>query len=120
MLDGIFRGSYPDALKSVLQAASLTHAEVSKNLANLDTPGYQGKHTDFRELLLEQRPDGAPPHGAGFDAYLEEIGQGAEGANLEAELARLSQATLDQAAAVQLLSRRYSLLSQAISEGKRG
>ena len=120
MLDGIFRGSYPDTLKSVLQAASQTHAETARNLANLDTPGYRGKTTDFRELLLEPRPVEAPPRGAAFEMYLDDIGANPEGVNLEQELARMSQASLDQAAAVQLLSKRYSMLSQAISEGKRG
>ena len=113
-----FGGSHVTAMKQTLESSHLTHQEVGQNLANVDTPGYRSHETDFKTLLLEARDD-KPERGRPFDAYLEEVSESKPGVNVERELARLSQASLEQAAAVRLLSTYYSQLRLALTEGKR-
>ena len=118
MISSMYGGSDLWAIKQALEATRLTHQEVSHNLSNMDTPGYVSHTTDFRSALLEARGEGAPAHGKPFEAYLEDVGQKSPGVNVEAELARLSQTSLDQSALVTLLNQNYSDLRSAIREGK--
>ena len=113
-----FGGSHVTVLKQSLDAAQLTHQEVGQNLANVDTPGYKSRETDFKTLMLEAKGD-KPEKGRAYQAYLEEIANNQGGVNVERELARLSQASMEQAASVRLLSGYYTNLKNAISEGKR-
>ncbi|MEW6278097.1 MAG: hypothetical protein AB1758_05700 [Candidatus Eremiobacterota bacterium] len=106
-------------LRQGLEAAWRTHREAAHNLANLDTPGFSSRETDFKSLLMEERPGGAPPRGAAFEAYLRDVAGARPGVNVEAELARLSQAGLEHAALVEMLNGRYAKLRTAITEGKR-
>lgn len=118
-MDGLFQAGDMHALKRGLEAAWRTHQEVSQNLANVDTPGYVSKKTDFRTYLVGgPGHEALPPPGEGLDFFLEEQGRRIPGVNVEEEMARLSQTSLEQAALVQLLSSRYQGLLTAIREGR--
>lgn len=117
MLDGLFSTSSMRALKQDLDALERTHREAAHNLANADTPGFASRQTDFRSLLLQAGE--APPKGDGWELYLQEVAPRQPGVPVERELARLSMATLEQAAVVRVLTSRYEGLRHAISEGKR-
>ena len=119
MFTGISGGSEIGTIKQALEAARLTQKEVNHNLANLDTPGYASHNTDFKALLLQSKQD-LPVRGKPFQAYMEDIGQQTPGVNVEAELARLSQTSLEHSALITLLNQSYSDIRSAINEGKGG
>ena len=126
MLDGMFKSGGMEALKQDLDATWRTHREVTQNLANVDTPGFVARDTDFRSQLVGGANGESPaPDTKGFAMFQEdqvraEVGLGAvkQGVNVEKEMARLSKATLEQASVVKLLSTRYQTLLTAIREGK--
>lgn len=119
MLDRMFKTGDVDSLKRGLEAVWRTHREVTQNLANVDTPGYVARDTDFRALLVrEDHSRAGQPSTTGFDPFTSDLAEKTPGVNIEKEMARLSQATLEQASLVKLLSSRYQGLLTAIREGK--
>lgn len=109
--NGLFRDA-----KLAMEANQRTQAEVAHNLNNYDTPGFRPRHTDFHALLNELQAD--PPKGEAFQAYLEEVSP-PEPLNVEQELARLSQCSMEHDAFTRILNKQYSNLRSAIYEGKR-
>ena len=106
-------------IKKALEATDKTHQEVSHNLANLDTPGYVSKVTDFKGQLLDSKDGSEVAHGKPFEAYMDEAGARRPGVDVEGELGRLAQSSMEQSALVRLLSDRYAEIRMAITEGKR-
>lgn len=119
MFEDVFKAGGMEALKQGLEATWRTHREVTQNLANVDTPGYVARRTDFRSLLVGGPGELAgAERSEGLELFVQDQAQGARGVNVEEEMARLSQSTLEQAALVRLLSSRYQGLMTAIREGR--
>ena len=116
MLDALFNSGSLATSKAALDASWKTHAEAAHNLNNSDTPGFKVQHTDFKALLLEKQ-QGMPEKGEAFQAYLAEVQPKVEDLNVDRELARLSQASMDADALTKILNQQYSRLRSAIYEG---
>ncbi|MFN8613166.1 MAG: hypothetical protein U0931_36850 [Vulcanimicrobiota bacterium] len=119
MLESLFNSGSLQTSKTALEAAWKTHSEAAHNLNNADTPGYKAQQTDFKSLLLEMQDAEGPPKGEVFQAYLDEVQPKQEELNVDRELARLSQASMDADALTKILNQQYSRLRAAIYEGKR-
>ncbi len=104
------------SMAAAVDAAARTQKESAHNLANIDTPGFVSKHTDFKAMLMDDK--NGLKHGAAFEAYMEDIGAREPGVNPEAEVARLGEAGMEHAACVQLINTRYAQMRLAIREGK--
>lgn len=111
-------GPLDPTLRQALTAALRTHAETVHNLNNADTPGFEAQITDFKSLYLSPANQGFPPHGDAYRAYVREL-MGPQPMDADAEMARLSQASLEVDALTRLLNGKYARLRQAIWEGKR-
>lgn len=118
MLDQIFNSGLVASSKAALDASWKTYAQASNNLNNADTPGYRPAYTDFKAILLEKL-DQIPPKGEVFQAYLQDLRPQFEEVNLDCELSRLSQASMDSDALTKILSQQYSGLRSVIYEGRR-
>jgi len=112
----IFHSGLFHTAKQALEASWLGHREATHNLSNFDTPGYRVRHTDFHTLLLGQEAE--PPKGDAFRAYLEDVAP-LQSMNVDRELARLAECSMQSDALVRILNKQYSNLRQAISEGRR-
>ncbi|MBS2040842.1 hypothetical protein JST97_37995 [bacterium] len=120
MLDSLFNSGSLQTSKTALEAAWKTHAEAAHNLNNADTPGYKAQQTDFKSLLLGLQDSETEPKGEVFQAYLNDVqGPKLEELNVDRELARLSQASMDTDALTKILNQQYARLRAAIYEGKR-
>jgi flagellar basal body rod protein FlgB len=119
MLDSLFNSGSLETSKTALEAAWKTHSEAAHNLNNADTPGYKAQQTDFKSLLLNLQDAQGPEKGEAFEAYLSEVQPKLEEVNVDRELARLSQASMDADALTKILNQQYSRLRAAIYEGKR-
>lgn len=116
MRPAIFHSGLFHTVKQAMEASWLSHREATHNLSNYDTPEYRVRHTDFHALLLEQ--DTNPPKGDAFRAYLEDVAP-RQTMNVDRELARLAECSMENDALTRILNKQYSNLRQAISEGRR-
>ncbi|MBN9419942.1 hypothetical protein ABS71_00340 [bacterium SCN 62-11] len=119
MLDSLFNSGSLATSKAALDASWKTHTEAAHNLNNADTPGFKAQHTDFKAILLEKQDEGMPAKGEGFEAYLQDLRPEGQELNVDRELSRLSQASMDADALTKILNQQYSRLRAAIYEGKR-
>jgi flagellar basal-body rod protein FlgB len=127
MASGLFGGAI-DQLSRGLTYAARRHEVLSQNVANLETPGYQGRDLVFDDQL---RPlldvitvgsgDVRPPEGEGARALrLVRVADGpaspdGNDVRLDRQMARLAENTLFHQALVQVLGQQFSLLKQAIA-----
>jgi len=114
MLNDIGQSQLALLTKMALEANSRSHQECIHNLNNYDTPNFKARHTNFREQLEGVEQD----RGSAFQAYKEEV-QPTPPLDIDAELARLSQSSMERDALVQILNSQYSKLRTAIYEGRR-
>ena len=108
---GLFRTT-----KQAMEANFRSHAEATHNLNNYDTPGFRCRNTDFQAMMNDLA--GQTPKGAAFQAYLDDITP-SQPVNVEQQLARLAQSSMENDALTRILNKQYSSLRQAIFEGKR-
>ncbi len=133
MLDEVlFRESIP-ALKQGLDAATLRQKVIADNIANVATPGYQGRRVQFEELLRgRQAPHrlglaapesggaaGLVPGAAVVTPRVEvdtspALRSGINNVDVEREMAGLQRNSLVHAAMTQLISAKYKMIRQAI------
>ena len=117
-----------DRLTNGLEYTSRRHEVLTKNVANLETPGYRALDVSFDDYLK-------PAQIAAGDVKQGDIGTGAPGdprarvvyaadgapredgndVNLDRQMARLAENTLYNATLVQLLASRFATVKQAIS-----
>jgi len=119
IFDSVFNSGTVASAKTALDASFKTYAEVSHNLSNADTPGYRPVYTDFRSVLLEKQGQEMPPKGEVFQAYLQDLDPQGQEVNLDRELSRLSQASMDADALTKILNQQYAGLRSVIYEGRR-
>ncbi len=112
------------SLRLALDAASLRHQAISANIANANAIGYVRQSVNFEEQLAEVRSQlrssGAIDSVNLFDIKpkLQSSATG-EKIQLDVEVADLAQNNVQYQTLLKALSRHYSLLSSAISDGKK-
>jgi flagellar basal-body rod protein FlgB len=120
-----------DRLATGLDYTSRRHDVLTKNVANIETPGYRALDVTFEDYLTPLRPgatDAAPatltPGGpvAPGDPRLRLVyaddgapRQDGNDVNLDRQMARLAENTLRNATLVQILATRFATVKQAIS-----
>jgi len=117
-----------DRLTNGLDYTSRRHEVLTKNVANLETPGYKALDVTFDDYMK-------PAQIAAGDIAQVSLGAGAPGdprarvvyaadsapredgndVNLDRQMARLAENTLYNATLVQLLASRFATVKQAIS-----
>jgi flagellar basal-body rod protein FlgB len=127
MLIKLFGGAV-DHLVRGLEYASARHEVLARNIANLETPGYQARDLVFDDALAPARP--SAPGGpaitltasgpADRQPRLVAAGDAAAGpdgndVSLDRQMARLSENTLFHNALVQILAGQFNTLKQAIA-----
>ena len=143
-IDSVIRdrlmGKTMQALKHSLDFRSANHSVISSNLANIETPGYEPKKATFSQALknaMGSREDTAADsvdlrkthqkhfsNGPGADLpYTIEAKTGPGGRpaklNIDHEMSRMAKNNLLYEASVQLLSKKFQALKDAIQNGGR-
>ena len=121
-----------DLLERELNISAQRNALIASNVANVDTPGYKSQDLAFTEVLdgetnrlALRRTD--PRHlpaetgaGAGNDVVESTAPARADGnnVNIEDEMIKLSQNTMDYNISVQLLAKRLNSLKSVVTSPK--
>ena len=115
-------------LSLALDAASMRHQAIAHNIANVNTPGYQAVGVRFEEHMTDARNALAQGRSVSLSDLshvrpqfflADEAGTANQPVSLDMEVAKLSENTLHQQALLKALNRHFSIISTAISEGKR-
>ena len=109
------------ALTLALDAATLRHQVHATNIANAGVGGYKTQHLNF-EAQVQRGLQASQPHTVQVNARIEpELAADgtAHAVRLDAEVAAMSQNSVHYQALVRALNRQLSILSSAVSEGKR-
>lgn len=121
----IIESSTVSLLSLALDATSMRQQAIARNIANAGTPGYQRLGVSFESRLgelrdaMRQGQSPAPAMRASFQPVFAALGQPGESVALDQEMAALSENTLHHQALLKALSKHMSVMSVAISEGKR-
>lgn len=108
------------ALSLALDAAAQRHQVIAANIANANTPGFTAQRLSF-EAQVNLGLQGKPAVAEVRSQLVPELtadGQ-ARSVQLDAEVAQLSQNSLQYQALLRAINRQMSLLATAVSEGKR-
>lgn len=117
-----------DMVKLALDAASMRHAAISHNIANVNTPGFAPARVDFEQQMGAARA--ALQNGeqvtrsmlSGVQPTVTRLAPSVDAdrsAMLDLEVADMAQNTVQYQALLKALSKHMSILSSAVSEGKR-
>ena len=125
MLNGI-EALTTKALSLALDAASLRQQAIAANIANAGTPGYSPLKVDF-ESQLETARRGLQTNGSVDSFALSQVrpvmfaesAQEPEAVRLDTEMAALAENSVQYQALLKGLSRQFSILSAAVSDGKK-
>jgi flagellar basal-body rod protein FlgB len=117
-----------DRLANGLEFTSRRHQVLTKNVANLETPGYKALDVSFEDYLKpgrtavpEATSESLKPAAPGAPrlrtTYAEDgpARQDGNDVNLDRQMARLAENTLFNHTLVQLLASRFATVKQAIS-----
>ncbi|NCQ35571.1 flagellar basal body rod protein FlgB [bacterium] len=127
---GLFDRNYLSTLKKAVDVYARRHAVTARNVANVETPGYQTEKVKFEEMLDRSRMSMAgtttdPRHipinprnpmdleeqvvaaETGFDNGVNDV-------DIDTEMTDLATTDLSYRMATRLLSMRYNMLSSAI------
>ena len=106
------------ALERALTGASMRHAALSENIANVNTPGYQRKDVDFHSALQAAMPGGTSALAAtGFTVETDgaaPVRADGNSVDIDTENAGLAQNALEYEALGQVLKARDEILRTAI------
>jgi len=116
-------------LGQALRATALRHQVIARNLANLETPGFQAQDVKFQEVLRSALAAKAAPDGQGDEApwvlpipirFTPETDgprrQDKNTVDLDREMVKLVQNTLFHNTLVQLLNAKFQLLRTALQD----
>jgi flagellar basal-body rod protein FlgB len=133
-VNGIF-GTTIEVLGKTLDLRAKRHALISANLANVETPGYTPTNLSFEDELKGALKKGGaqtstpnPRHipirggAAGLDRVAGQVvelpGRGAgpdgNGVEMESEMGRMAENQIMYNASVQLLTKKFEMMKQAI------
>ena len=112
MMDQLF-GSHPGNLERALDRASLRHELLSKNLANVNTPGYKRQDIDFAITLDEEMNKQAEP-----TTYTGSVRSDGSSVDLESEVVAMAETELRYQLLTEMTSRYFSGLQNVIREGR--
>jgi len=117
-----------DRLTNGLEYTNRRHEVLTRNVANLETPGYRALDVTFEDYLKPARASaaelapvklaaGKPGDPRARLVYAEDgpARQDGNDVNLDRQMARLAENTLFNHTLVQLLASRFSTVKQAIS-----
>jgi len=119
----------PQMLGKVLDCTSKVHEVIASNIANAETPGFKAKEVSFQSLLSSYvdnidmaRPSNNKDY-LDFEPEVVEIKNGkikrdGNTVDLDAEMVKLAQNQMRNFEAIQLLRKKGSMLSYAITEGR--
>ena len=106
------------ALERALQGASMRHAALAENVANVNTPGYQRRDVDFKSVLQAAMPSGRDAlAGAAFQPTVDDaapVRADGNSVDMDAEAAGLAQNALEYEALSQVLRARDEIIRSAI------
>jgi flagellar basal-body rod protein FlgB len=106
------------SLERALQGASMRHAALSENIANVNTPGYQRRDVDFHSALQAAMPAGnGAIAGVPFATTVDDsapVRADGNSVDMDTENAGLAQNALEYEAITQVLSARDAILRSAI------
>ena len=107
-------------VRLALDAASLRHQAIANNIANASSSLYAPLKVNFEEQLGFARSGlgaaGVPNH---VKPFIEPEGGPVTGVRLDMEMVKLAQNTVHYQSLLRALDKRGSILSAAISEGRR-
>ncbi len=109
--------SQSQLLGNALRFAEQNHQVISQNLANLNTPGYQAKELEFKQLYdaIEDSPNSAVD---GFEVTaIEGLSVRADGNNvdLDREIASLKKGSMVYQTLIQVMSSKMGIMNRAIN-----
>lgn len=115
-------------LKLAADAALLRHEVIANNIANVNTPGYQAKRVSFEHHLNQFiSPDGQI-NGAELSSQADSLKAMLQGGDavtttgeqveLDKEMIQLTQNVLRYHALLDVISKRGSIVTMAIKEGR--
>lgn len=125
MFDQMF-GSQPANLQRALDRASLRHQLISKNLANVNTPGYKRQDIEFGITLDQEmkKPFGRNTDRSTFfgdEELTTDMGSNridGSSVDLEKEVVAMAETELHFQTLTEMTSRYFSDLKSVIREGK--
>lgn len=120
-----------DLLSKSLDLHLLRHAVTADNIANAETPFFKARRVEFEGELqraLEAQEAGFAEPGRGlasvepiiFEDHKAEMGQDMNTVDMDREMAEMNKNDVKYSAATQAISRKFSLLKYAITEGGGG
>lgn len=112
MLDQLF-GNNPANMERALSRASLRHELLSKNLANVNTPGYKRQDVDFA-MVLDQEVD----RRTSIRTDRGSIRTDGNSVDLEQEVVAMAETELRYQMLTEITSRYFSGLKNVIREGR--
>jgi len=125
MIDKLFDSSV-QVLEKSLDLHSMRHAITADNIANAETPGFKARRIDFEQDLQNavqseaEGLEGASIEGIRPKIYQEfdsEMGQDLNTVDMDKEMALMSKNDIQYSAATQMISRKFSMLKYAVTEG---
>jgi flagellar basal-body rod protein FlgB len=127
MIDSLFADNASRAAKAALDGLSLRQQAISRNIANVDTPGYQAQTVNFEDTLKSMLNNSgtlsltttntahqaSPTRAAGFTVSNRAGGSFRADQNnvdIDAELSDMSEVGIQYQAVSQLVSKKLQLL----------
>jgi len=119
-----------DLIETVLDRRARRHGLISANVANLETPNYRGTDLAFEERLRNYLASGMEPvtmartHPGHFPTAAASWGPPSRTldtgpVHLDIEMAKLAENNLLYNALVQVMTKKFSAIKMAISEGSK-
>jgi flagellar basal-body rod protein FlgB len=123
MIDGLFSDSYYVAAKRMLDVTVLRHEAIASNLSNIETPNYKRLDVSpsFESQLKQAVASKDPEQIAGIQPELTVDTNAVSGRSdgntvqLETELIKMNQNTVEHALETQLITNRLSQMRLAIT-----
>lgn len=127
---GLFDKSHLSTLKRAVEVYAQRHQVTTRNIANVETPGYRGQKVQFEEMLdrAGHQIRGTRTHQSHLPIGYSELGDteskvqdtasdydnGVNNVDIDEEMTSLATNDLSYRMATRLLSMRYSMLRGAI------
>lgn len=130
-MSGLFGAKVIGVTETALDAAALRQQVISNNMANVDTPGFKRSDVDFEDVLRQAvgSSGGGADSGSGFTlganaqpriSQDQTTSMRLDGNNvdMDTEAGKMAENTLYYEGLTQLISSKFSLLRNAIKEGR--